>query len=122
LKTAPWIGEAVLLGDGRPYVVCLLVPNLANLEALAKERGWSANGGPEWLRSPEVLALFQAEIDRVNAELAPFEKIKRFDLLPRELSQEGGELTPTLKVRRRVITARFADQIESLYARPTSAR
>jgi long-chain acyl-CoA synthetase len=117
LKTAPWIGEAVLLGDGRPFIVCLLVPNLANLEAAAKERGWTHDGGTEWLQRPEVQALFQAEIDRINADLAPFEKIKRFTLLDRELSQEQGELTPTLKVRRRVISQRFASQIESLYTR-----
>jgi long-chain acyl-CoA synthetase len=121
LKTAPVIGEAVLLGDGRPYVVALLVPHLANLEAVARQRGWSPNGDSSWLHGPEVQALYQAEIDRVNADLAPFEKIKRFALLERELSQDEGELTPTLKVRRRVITERFAPQIESLYARPGTA-
>jgi len=117
LKTVPWIGEAVLLGDGRPFIVCLLVPNLAHLEAAARERGWTHDGGTEWLQRPEVQALFQTEIDRINADLAPFEKIKRFTLLDRELSQEQGELTPTLKVRRRVISQRFASQIESLYTR-----
>jgi len=116
LKIAPWIGEAVLLGDGRPYVVALLVPDLAKLATEAQQRGWARNGNGKWLDNPEVQALYQAEIDRVNADLAPFEKIKRFALLDRELSQDGGELTPTLKVRRRVITERFAAQIESLYA------
>jgi long-chain acyl-CoA synthetase len=68
-----------------------------------------------------VRALFAAEIERLNADLAQFEKVKRFDLLPRELSQDAGELTPTLKVKRRVIAQKFSDTIERLYASGAAA-
>jgi long-chain acyl-CoA synthetase len=115
LKTSRWISEAVLIGDGRPYVVCLLVPNVGNLEALAKENGWTYTRVADLLGRDDVRALFRQEIDKVNADLAQFEKIKQFALLDRELSQEGGELTPTLKVRRRVVSEKFAGVIESLF-------
>jgi long-chain acyl-CoA synthetase len=116
LKTSKWIAEAVLLGDQRPYVVALLVPNFVNLEAQAKAQGWTASTRDALLREPGALALYQAEIDRVNADLAKFEKIKHWALLNRDLSPEAGELTPTLKVRRRVVQEKFADIIGALYA------
>jgi fatty-acyl-CoA synthase len=116
LKTSKWVSEAVLLGDREPFVVCLLVPNFANLEAEAQARGWSAPTHRELLARPEVLALYQAELDRANEGLAHFEQIKKFALLERELTQESGELTPTLKVRRRVVAERYADVIQRLYA------
>jgi len=121
LKTSPWITEAVLLGDRRPYIVCLLVPNMAQLEAEAKARGWTWSRPAELFDRAEVRALYQAEIDRVNTDLARFEQIKHFALLERELTQEGGELTPTLKVKRRVITQKFAETIERLYASTAAA-
>jgi long-chain acyl-CoA synthetase len=116
LKGSRWVGEAVLLGDRRPYVVCLVVPNFVALEAEAKTRGWPYRTRRELLDRPDVHALYQAEIDRLNAGLAPFEQIKRFALLDRELSQDAGELTPTLKLKRRVITEHFAPVIDELYA------
>ena len=73
------------------------------------------------LRCEPVRALYQGVIDDLNADLAPFERIKRFELLDRDLSAEAGELTPTLKVRRRVVSQTFAAQIESLYAGPPAA-
>ena len=116
LKTSPWISEAILLGDRRPYVVGLLIPDFVALEAEAKARGWSAAARRELLDRPEVRTLYQGAVDRLNGDLAPFEQIKRFALLDRDLSQENGELTPSLKVKRRVIAERFAPRIEELYA------
>ena len=123
LKTSRWVSEAVLLGDRRPFVIALLVPNFASLEAEAKAQGWSFTPQAEGLERAEVQALFQAVVDQLNADLAPFERIKYFALLPRELTQDAGELTPTLKVKRRVITERYAPIIERLYAShmPTAA-
>jgi len=106
----------VLLGDRMPFVVALLVPNFALLETTAKARGWDHTRITELLTRDEVKAIYQGEIDRVNATLAPFEQIKKYALLERELSQEGGELTPTLKVRRRVVNEKFRSIIEALYA------
>ena len=122
LKTRKWVSEAVLIGDRRPYVVALLVPNFALLETTAKTRGWSYTRMPELLQRPEVQEIYRDELTRVNAPLAPFEQIKHFALLERELSQEGGELTPTLKVRRRIVSEKFRDTIESLYPGTTGAR
>jgi len=122
LKTGKWVSEAVLLGDRRPYVVCLIVPNFANLEAEAKANGWPYRSMSELMERPEARALFQKEIDTLNAGLAPFEQIKKFALLERELTQNTGELTPTLKVRRRVISEKFAPVIEQMYGgRPVPA-
>lgn len=122
LRRGRWIAEAVLLGDGRPYVVALLVPHFAELEAEAKSRGWATGSRAEWLAHPGVRALIQEEVDRVNGTLAPFQTIKRFALLERELTQEDGELTPTLKVKRRVIVKRYAAAIDALYSASGDAR
>jgi len=122
LKTCKWVSEAILIGDQRPYVVALLVPNFANLEAEARARGWAFTAPRDLLARAEVRALYQAEVDRQNASLAPFEQIKRFDLLDRELSPEAGELTPTLKVRRRIIAERFSGMIRDLYAHASADR
>jgi long-chain acyl-CoA synthetase len=121
LKTSKWVSEAVLLGDQRPYVVALLVPNFANLEAEARERGWPHKSVDELIANPAAHALYQSLIDQINSELARFEQIKKFALLDHELTQEAGELTPTLKVKRRVVTERYASLIEGLYGAQASA-
>ena len=115
LKTSKWVSEAILLGDRQPYIVCLIVPNFANLEAEAKAHGRGVTSPHDLVAQPESRSLIQAEVDRVNGDLAPFEKIKKFALLERELSQEAGELTPTLKVRRRIVAERFAEVIAQMY-------
>jgi long-chain acyl-CoA synthetase len=122
LKTSRWVSEAVMLGDRRPYCVALIVPNFANLEAEAKARGWPADSRRELLRSDGVRTLYQGVIDELNAGLAPFETIKRYELLERELSAEAGELTPTLKVRRKIVGQVFGDLIEGMYAGAATAK
>jgi long-chain acyl-CoA synthetase len=96
--------------------VCLIVPDFAALDAEAKARGWTLTPRRTLLDRAEVRALYRAEVDRANADLARYEQIKRFALIDRELSPEAGELTPTLKVKRRVVMERFAPVIEELYA------
>ena len=115
LKESRWVGEAVLLGDRRPFVVCLLAPDFEQLETEARDRGWTAASRRALIERPEVHALYEAEIARVNASLAPFERIKKFDLIDHELTLERGELTPSLKVKRRVIAEHFGPAIEALY-------
>jgi long-chain acyl-CoA synthetase len=115
LKSGRWIGQAVLIGDRRPFVVALLVPNFESLAHWAAAHKLA--GGPEeWLADERVRALFQAEIDRVNAHHERYEQVRAFALLPRELTLEAGELTPTLKVKRRVVHQRYRDVLERLYA------
>jgi len=115
LKTSKFVSEAVLIGDQRPYVVALIVPNFANLEAEARARGWAYTVPRDLESNAEVRNLFQTEVDRVNQGLSRFEQIKKFALLERDLSPEAGELTPTLKVRRRVVGERFSSIIGNLY-------
>jgi long-chain acyl-CoA synthetase len=115
LKSSPWISEAVLLGDGRPFVVALIVPQFERLENEAKAQQWPVTSTRELIQRPEVRAIYQGEIARLNRELAPFEQIKKFALLDRELSQEADELTPSLKVKRKAVMAHYAAEIEGLY-------
>jgi len=116
LKASRWVSEAVMLGDRRPYCVALIVPNFANLEEHARASGWPAGSRRELLASAGARALYQGLIDELNATLAPFETIKRFELLERDLSADAGELTPTLKVRRKIVTQTFHELIEGMYA------
>ena len=113
LKRSPLVAEAVLIGDRRPYVSALLVPDFA---ALAAHTG--AEGAPreEIVERADVVALFDEVVDRVNSGLARHEQIKRSALLPAEFAIATGELTPTLKVKRRVVAERWSDAIERLYA------
>jgi long-chain acyl-CoA synthetase len=104
----------MLYGEGERFVSALLVPRRAVLEAWQRERGLSL-AYPELLRHPEVVRRVQQVVDRVNAELSSPEQIKRFVLLERELSVESDELTPTMKIRRSVVTTRYRDRLEPLY-------
>ncbi len=116
LKMSRFVSEAVMLGDQRPFCVALIVPNFANLEIEAKEKGWPMGTRRELISSPGALALYQGIIDELNASVAPFETIKKFELLERDLNADAGELTPTLKVRRKVVSQTFAYLIESMYS------
>ena len=115
LKLSKWVSEAVLIGDKQPFVAALLAPNFTSLETEAKLRGWTFHPLADLVKRAEVRSIYQAVIDVVNADLAQFEKIKQFALLDHELSQESGELTPTLKVKRRVVNEKYAPIIERLY-------
>ena len=101
LKTAPLVSQALVVGDRRPYVAALITVDPAVAEGLSPG---------------QVEKRIQRIVDDENAELSRFEQIKRFAILPRDFSQEEGEVTPTLKLKRRVCSEHFADQIEKLYA------
>ena len=116
LKQSPWIMEAILVGDARPFVVALIVPNFEKLEGFARQNGIPFASPRELIDSPRVRDLIQGEIDRACAHLASFETPHRFALLDRELTLEDGELTPSLKVKRRVIMEHYGDIIDELYA------
>lgn len=112
-RAHPLIAEAVLIGEQRPYLSLLIVPDLPQLE---RHLGPSDHDVTVLLARADVRALYQEAIDSINTRFAQFERIKRFALLSQEFSMGAGELTPTLKVRRRVIEARYREVIESLYA------
>jgi len=114
LKSSPWVAQVVVVGDRRPFLVALVVPDFERVAVWAREK--SVPGGPEeWIADDRLREIVQAEIDRVNEGSERYEQIRRFELLPRELTLDDGELTPTLKVKRRVIHERYAAILERLY-------
>jgi long-chain acyl-CoA synthetase len=115
LKQSPLIGEAVLLGDRRKYAAVLIVPEFTALERRLKDLGRPPASRQELVTRPDVVALYQEIVDALNRELSQFERIKRLALLPSEFSVDSGELTPTLKVKRKVVEQRWHEQIEALY-------
>ncbi len=115
LKKSPYIDNAVLIGDRRPYVVALLSPAAEELETWAAQHGLAGRSLAELISEPTVEQLFADAVEAVNAGLARFEQIKKYRILPEPLSLEGGHLTPTLKVKRRVVEREFAGLIEELY-------
>jgi long-chain acyl-CoA synthetase len=115
LKRSPLIAEAVLLGDRRKYAAVLIVPEFKALERRLKDLGRPPGTREELIARDDVVALYQEIIDAMNRELSQYERIKRIALLPREFTVESGELTPTLKVKRKVVEEKWKEQIESLY-------
>ena len=114
LRRRPLVGEALLVGDRRPFVAAIIVPDGA---ALAAAVGAPADADRSALVSREdVRRRFDAIVDAVNADLPRHEQIRKYALVPAELSVATGELTPTLKLKRRVVAARWRDEIEALYA------
>ncbi|PYU24870.1 MAG: long-chain fatty acid--CoA ligase [Acidobacteria bacterium] len=118
LKSSPFILSAVLVGDRRPYIAALIVPNFATVQARASQGGVKLASPQEMVSSAWVHDLIEGEIKRLTANLAQFETIKRFALLDRDFTFDGGELTFTLKLKRRVIDQRYAEVIDRLYAQP----
>ena len=113
LKRHALVAEAVLIGDRRPYVTVLLMPDFAALAAALGEP--PADDREALLGRSDVQGLYDPVVAAVNAGQPAYEQIKRYRLLPAELSIEGGELTPTLKVKRRVIAEKWGDLIDELY-------
>jgi long-chain acyl-CoA synthetase len=111
----PLIGQACAIGDRRSFVSALLVLDAEMAPVWAKRRGIEAASVAELARDPEVLAEVQRAVDAANEHLARVEQVKRFTVLPTEWTPESGELTPTLKMRRRVIVERFGAEIEAMY-------
>ena len=100
-----FIDQAAVIGDQRNYVTALIVPSFPVLEAWARDRGLSWSSHEELVTRPEVLRLYQERIDAHNARLARYEQIKKFTLLPKEFSVAAGEMTPTMKTRRKQVLA-----------------
>jgi long-chain acyl-CoA synthetase len=115
LKVSPFVREAVVIGDGRKYLVALIGIELDTVSAWAQQHRIGFTTYADLSSKPEVVALVQESVDRVNQEMAQVETIKAFALLPKELDQEDGEVTATQKVKRRAIESQFAELIEGLY-------
>jgi long-chain acyl-CoA synthetase len=114
LKQSRWISQAVMYGDRRPYPVALITLDPEEIVAFAREHGLPED--TEALsRDPKVRELIQGVLDEVNEKYARVEQIKKFAILDHDLSQETGELTPTLKVKRNVVNDKYAELFEELY-------
>ncbi len=109
------ISQVVVVGDKKPYLVALVTLNEEVMAAWAKEQGISYGEITELSAKDQVRKFFQAEIDRLNGGLASWESIKRFEILPRDLSEEAGELTASLKVKRKFCMEKYGDLIEGMY-------
>jgi long-chain acyl-CoA synthetase len=114
LKQSRWISQAVMHGDRRPYPVALITLDPEEIGPWARERDLPEDM-VELIEREEIRELIQDVLDRANAKYAQVEQIKKFALLDHDLTQEGGELTPTLKLKRNVVNERYADVFEALY-------
>jgi long-chain acyl-CoA synthetase len=115
LKRIPLVSLPMVYGDKKNYLTALITLDRAETEALAKDRGWQYPTYEDLTRSPEIQALIGKGVDRVNQELARYETIKKFVILPREFTQEDGEITPTLKLKRKPISEKHRSLLDSLY-------
>jgi len=115
LKQSRFISQAVMHGDRRPYPVALITLDAEEIVPWAKERGLPGDLS-ELSQTPEVHELIEKELDRANANYARVEQIKKFTILDHDLSIETGELTPTLKVKRNVVSERYGDVFDALYS------
>jgi long-chain acyl-CoA synthetase len=120
LKASRYVSQALVVGDRRPYVAALITLDPVELERWARERG--IEGDLEALAAdPLVRELVQGIVDDVNRERSRYEQLKRFVVLPRDFTIADGEITPTLKLKRRAVLDNFADELEQLYAESPSA-
>jgi len=116
LKTNPYIAEIVLIGNRRRFPAALIVPDFERLEEWTRSQGIPSFNRQELVRDPRVIDFMQQQVEGMTSNLAQFERIKKVTLLPKAFTLEGGELTPTLKVKRNIIEERYKDIIDQLYA------
>ncbi len=115
LQESLYIEQSAVIGERRKFLSALVVPEFAELEKWAKKNGIKAGSRAELVKNPQVTALYQKEFDKYMAGFARVEQIKKFTLLSQGWSQETGELTPSLKIKRHVIDEKFAAEIEAMY-------
>lgn len=115
LKRDPLVAEAVVVGEGRKFPAVLVVPDFAALEQRLRTLGLPPATREELVTRPDVRSLYQDVVDGLNSELAQYERLKKVALLPAELTIAGGELTPTLKLRRKRILERWQSVVDALY-------
>ena len=118
LKGDKYISQAVLIGDKRNYITALVVPNFDSLIRWASYKKLHFRSHADLVQDPLVMAKLMSRIERVNADLSNYERIKRIAILDHEMTLEGGQLTPSLKVKRRVVNEMYGGLIESLYLEP----
>jgi long-chain acyl-CoA synthetase len=116
IKASRFVNQVVLIGNGRKFAAALIVPDWEQLRSYAQLKGLNLATPAEFCEHPRILDLFQRQVESLTADLAQYERVKRIALLEHELTIEGGEMTPTLKVKRRVVDEKYRDVIDRLYA------
>jgi len=115
LRTSPYISQAVAYGDRRKFITALVTLDPEHIRTWARGNGLAAASPEQLATDPRVRELVAREIEERNRELASFETVKRFHILPQDLSIEAGELTPTLKIRRRAVYEKYRTELDALY-------
>lgn len=115
LTADPYVAQACVFGDRRKHLAALLVPNLENLHDVLKEKGLAGKPPEEIVKSPELRSFYQARIREFNKPLSDVEAIAAFTLIAHPFSQENGQMTPTMKVRRKAVQAQYKDIIDAMF-------
>ena len=118
LKFSPYINDAVVIGDKRKFISSLIMIDEDNVVKYAQDNKIQFSTYKDLTQSPEIIKLIQGEMDNVNETLSRVEQIKKFTILPKKLYEEDGEVTPTMKVKRKYVNEAFGDLIEAMYKRP----
>ena len=115
IKGSRFVNQVVLIGNGRRFPAALIVPNWEQIESYAKLKGLKESSHAELCCNPRIIDLFERQIAELTPDLAQYERVKKVALLEHEFTIDGGELTPTLKVKRRVIDEKYREVIDELY-------
>ena len=116
IKGSRFVSQVVLVGNERNFASALIVPSFEQVESYAKSQNLSLKTPSEYCENLRIIELFEKEVEEKTKDLARFEKVKRIALLEKELTVEGGELTPTLKIKRRIVDEKYKDVIDKIYA------
>jgi long-chain acyl-CoA synthetase len=117
LKFSPYINDAVVIGDKRKFISALVMIDEDNVVKYAQDNKIQFSTYKDLTRSPEINKLIQGEVDKVNEALSRVEQVKKFTIIPKKLYEEDGEMTPTMKVKRKYVNEAFTDLIEGMYKR-----
>ena len=115
MKDSRFIEQVCVIGDRRKYLSALIVPGFGELEQWAEEKGIVFDNHEDMIQDKQVIGFYEEEIEKCLQQFSQVEKIKKFRLLSASWSQQAGELTPTLKVKRRVVEGKYADIVEAMY-------
>lgn len=115
LVLSPLIEQVMLIGDRRKFISALIAPELKALKSAAEKAGFSVSSNEELVKDPGVYNLVEDEINRLQADISNYERVKKFIMIPRLLTIEDGEITPSLKIKRKVVIDKFSSEIDALY-------
>jgi len=116
LKLSPFISNVMVYGDNKPFNVALVVPDFDSLDKWAKENGLDPSNREKLFADPSVQKLYEQQIEEYSSEFKQFEKVRKFKLIETDFTPENDMLTPTLKLKRRIVIKNFDEDLEQLYA------